>query len=134
MHYKGFFNWNYKTNLLIEVQKLFFRDDKVQKATKQNRKKNYLSDFVLELLTLFVFMKMVWLISANWYLKKKVAPKLSWLYTNIPWYINKNQTVHTCVWLNELITTVLLDHPRALTGSAKYLTENLHWIYRISWH
>ena len=75
-----------KNNLLIEVKQMIFREGRNQKSIKLNKKKffkrNYLNDFVLELLILFIFIKMVWLISANWCLTK------IWSLTQL--------TVHKC--------------------------------------
>ena len=66
----------YKSNLSIEVQITGFQRWKIQKSRKSKKKippKSYLSSLFLELLILFVFIQLVWFISANWCLKKSCS-------------------------------------------------------------
>ena len=57
------------------------------KNLKLCSKKCFLSDLVIKEANLFVFNYMLWLISANWCLTKKIASGMTFTWSDKPWYI-----------------------------------------------
>ena len=64
--------------------------NKIHKVTIINKilsKKFFLSNLVIKVLILFVFINFLWIISANWRFQINIAPEQAFRWTDTPWYI-----------------------------------------------
>ena len=54
--------------------------------SKGLHQKKFMSHLAIKQVIMLVFINMLWLISRNWCLQKKVVPGRSWRYENGPWF------------------------------------------------
>ena len=88
----GVLNWNYKSRW--DKKKMVFRDVKIRKATKVKKirfPKKILEWFGPRLFDTISFNKDGVINQRKLVFKKKIAHKLSWLKTNLPWFTSQEQ-------------------------------------------